>query len=167
METIFLKGNKCHTYGSLPKIGETAPCFHLVSSDLSEISCQDFKGKRIVLNIFPSLDTEVCAASVRRFNKEAASMKDCEVICVSMDLPFASQRFCTANGINNVIVASAFRSPSFWEKYGIKIIDGPLAGLLARSVVVIDKDQKIISTQLVEEITNEPLYDDILQLLKQ
>lgn len=167
METIFFKGNKCHTYGTLPKVGETAPCFHLVSSELKEVSCHDFKGKRIVLNIFPSLDTEVCANSVRRFNKEASKMKDTVVICVSMDLPFAAQRFCTANGIDNVIVTSAFRSPSFWEKYGIKIIDGPLAGLLARSVVVIDKDQKVVSTQLVEEITNEPLYDNVLEMLQQ
>lgn len=159
METIFFKGTPCHTYGSLPAAGEKAPCFTLVDSNMNEIRCSDYQGKRIVLNIFPSVDTDVCAASVRHFNVEAASLPNTVVICVSMDLPFAGKRFCAANGIDNVIVASAFRSPMFREKYGIEMVDGPLAGLLARSVIILDEDRKVMYSQLVEELTNEPDYE--------
>lgn len=166
METIFLKGTPCHTYGSLPAAGEKAPCFTLVDADMNEIRCSDYQGKRVVLNIFPSLDTDVCAASVRRFNAEAAAMPNTAVICVSMDLPFAEKRFCTANGIENLTVASAFRSPMFREKYGIEIVDGPLAGLLARAVIILDEDRKVIYSQLVEEITTEPDYDAAISVLK-
>lgn len=167
METIFFKGSPCHTYGTIPAAGETAPCFNLVDKDLKETGCGDFKGKKIVLNIFPSLDTSVCAASVRRFNREAAGMKDTVVVCVSMDLPFAASRFCTAEGIDNCVVASAFRSPMFVQKYGLQIVDGPLAGLLARAVIVIDSDMKILYSNLVEEITDEPDYGRALSALGQ
>lgn len=166
METIYFKGTPCHTYGSVPAVGTDAPCFHLTGVDLGRVQCSDFKDKRVVLNIFPSLDTEVCARSVRKFNQEAASLSDTVVVCVSMDLPFAMQRFCTANGIENVITASAFRSPLFGQKFGVQLVDGPLAGLLARAVIVIDRDRKIAYRELVEEITNEPDYKAALSVLK-
>ncbi len=166
MKTIYFKGTPCHTYGTLPAVGEKAHCFHLVSKDLTDVTCHEFKGHRVVLNIFPSLDTPVCAASVRRFNKEAAALDNTSVVCVSMDLPFAAQRFCTAEGIENVVVASAFRSPMFAQKYGLLIVDGPLAGLLARAVIVLDEELRVIYTQIVEEITNEPDYEAALSVLK-
>lgn len=166
METIYLKGTPCHTYGSLPEVGTQAPCFHLTGADLSTVQCNDFKDKTVVLNIFPSLDTEVCARSVRRFNEEAAKMKDTVVICVSMDLPFAMARFCTTEGIKDVIPASAFRSPLFGQKFGVQICDGPLAGLLARAVIIIDRNRDIAYREMVEEITNEPDYDAALRVLE-
>lgn len=165
METVYLNGQACHTYGSLPNVGETAPAFHLAGADMSDVDSSQFAGKRIVLNIFPSLDTEVCARSVRRFNEEAARMKDTVVICVSMDLPFAMGRFCTANNIKDVVVASAFRSPMFGQKYGVQLVDGPLAGLLTRAVIIIDNDRKVVFRDLVEEITHEPDYDAALAVL--
>lgn len=166
METIYFKGTPCHTYGSIPAVGEKAPCFNLVTPELKEVRCSDFEGKRIVLNIFPSLDTPVCQMSVRKFNQEAAGLKDTVVLCVSMDLPFAAGRFCTAEGIKDVIPASAFRSPMFSEKYGLQIVDGPLAGLLARAVIVIDENRNVIYSDLVEEITNEPDYKGAISVLK-
>ena len=166
METIYFKGTPCHTYGNIPAVGTKAPCFNLVTKDLTDIRCNDFPGKRIVLNIFPSLDTPVCAASVRRFNQEAAGLTDTEVVCVSMDLPFAQGRFCSAEGIENVIVASAFRSPTFSQQFGLQIVDGPLAGLLARAVIVLDENHKVIFSDLVEEITNEPDYEGAISVLK-
>ncbi|MCC8072044.1 MAG: thiol peroxidase [Bacteroidales bacterium] len=166
METIYFKGTPCHTYGMVPSVGETAPCYHLSGCDLSQVTCHDFPDKRVVLNIFPSLDTEVCARSVRRFNKEASELKDTVVICVSMDLPFAMGRFCTIEGIKDVVFASAFRSPLFGQKFGVQICDGPLAGLLARTVIILDKDRKVIFRDLVSEITNEPDYDAALRVLK-
>ncbi|MEF9924097.1 MAG: thiol peroxidase [Muribaculaceae bacterium] len=162
METVYLKGQLCHTYGTLPRIGDKAPCFTLVSSDMKEITCVDFPGKNIILNIFPSLDTGVCATSVRRFNVIASNFKNTVLICVSMDLPFAASRFCTTEGISNIIVASAFRSQMFAQKYGVQIVDGLLAGLLARSVVVIDKNLKVVYTEMVKEITTEPNYDAVV-----
>lgn len=166
METVFFKGTPCHTYGSLPCSGEKAPCFTLVDPDMKELRCSDYRGRRIVLNIFPSLDTPVCAASVRRFNELAAGLDNTSVLCVSMDLPFAAKRFCTLEGIDGVTAASAFRSPMFCEKYGIEIVDGPLAGLLARAVIILDEDRKVIYSQLVEEITEEPDYDAAVSVLK-
>ncbi len=166
METIYFKGQPCHTYGTVPFVGSPAPCFHLTGSDLREVQCQDYKGKTVVLNIFPSLDTEVCARSVRRFNEEAAKMDNTAVICVSMDLPFAMSRFCTAEGIKDVTVASAFRSPLFAQKFGVMLCDGPLAGLLARAVIIIDPERRIAYRELVEEITNEPDYDAALSVLR-
>ncbi|MDE7408005.1 MAG: thiol peroxidase [Muribaculaceae bacterium] len=167
METIYFQGNPCHTYGPLPRVGEKAPCYTLVGPDMKEITCHDYAGKRVVLNIFPSLDTAVCATSVRRFNAEASALDNTVVLCVSMDLPFAAARFCSAEGIKNVQPASAFRSPMFWQKYGVQIIDGPLAGLLARAVVVLDEDRNVIYQDLVEEITNEPNYKEVLEVLRQ
>ena len=166
METIYFQGNPCHTCGIVPKAGDKAPCFALVTKDLQDINCADFEGRRIVLNVFPSLDTPVCAASVRRFNKEAAELDNTTVICVSMDLPFAMGRFCAAEGIANCVVASAFRSPEFSQKYGLQIVDGPLAGLLARAVIVIDENRNVVYSQLVEEITNEPDYHAAISTLR-
>ncbi len=166
METIYLQGKPCHTYGTIPRVGEKAPCYTLVKPDLAEVHCSDFRGKRVVLNIFPSLDTAVCAASVRRFNQEASGLENTVVICVSMDLPFAAGRFCTAEGIDGLVVASAFRSPMFGQKYGLQIVDGPLAGLLARAVIVLDEDRNVIYSDLVEEITTEPKYDEVINVLK-
>lgn len=166
METIYFKGTPCHTYGTVPSVGDKAPVFTLVTPELKEISLDDYRGKRVVLNVFPSLDTPVCAASVRRFNKEAAELPDTAVLCVSMDLPFAAGRFCEAEGIKNVTPASAFRSTKFAEQYGLMMVDGPLAGLLARAVIVIDADGKIIYRDLVNEITDEPRYSEALEVLR-
>ncbi len=166
METVYFNGQECHTYGTMPTVGEVAPCYELVTKDLKDITCRDFEGKRVVLNIFPSLDTPVCAASVHRFNKEAASVDNTVVICVSMDLPFAEARFCAANGIDNCVVASAFRSPMFAQKYGVQLVDGPLSGLLARAVLVLDTDRRVIYRQLVDDITHEPDYEAALSVLK-
>lgn len=166
METVYFKGIPCHTGGTLPKVGEKAPCFTLVTPELKDISDEDLRGKRVVLNVFPSLDTPVCAASVRRFNQEAASLENTVVLCVSEDLPFAAGRFCEAEGIKNVTPASAFRSPMFAENYGLQMVDGPLAGLLARAVIVINGDREVEYVDLVEEITNEPKYDEALEILR-
>lgn len=166
METVFFKGQVCHTCGTVPGIGETAPCFHLAGPDLSQVLCSDFSGKRVVLNVFPSLDTPVCAASVRRFNVEAAKLDDVAVVCVSMDLPFAMGRFCTVENIKNVVFGSAFRSPLFGQKYGLQIVDGPLAGLLTRAVIILDENRRVIFRDVVEEITNEPDYEAALKVLR-
>ncbi|MDE6526122.1 MAG: thiol peroxidase [Muribaculaceae bacterium] len=166
METVFFKGSPCHTYGNIPAVGIKAPDFKLVTKDLAEITCDDFKGKRVVLNVFPSLDTPVCAASVRRFNVEASKLDNTAVVCVSMDLPFAMSRFCSAEGIDNVTAASAFRSPTFAQQYGLQLVDGPLAGLLARAVIVMDENHQIIYSDLVGEITDEPDYEGAISVLK-
>jgi len=166
METIYFKGQPCHTYGSLPEVGATIPCFHLAGKDLSQVNCGDFTGKRIVFNIFPSLDTEVCARSVRHFNEAAAKLDDTVVLCISVDLPFAMDRFCSANNIKDVITASAFRSPLFSQRFGVQICDGPLAGLLARAVIICDSDHKVIYRELVSEITNDPDYKAALDVLR-
>ena len=157
MAEVKFMGNPVATVGELPAAGTDAPAFILTGQDLGDITLDDLKGKQIVLNIFPSLDTDVCAASVRRFNQDAAKYPDTVVVCVSQDLPFAATRFCTANGIENVKTGSAFRS-DFGKDYGVEIADGPFKGLLARAVVVIGKDGKVKGSQLVEEITNEPDY---------
>ncbi len=165
METIFFNGTAVKTYGTVPVAGEKAPEFKLTDKNLKEITEKDFEGKKIVLNVFPSLDTAVCAASVRRFNQEAAKFKDTVVLCVSMDLPFAMTRFCTAEGIDGVIPASAFRSPDFGKQYGLTMVDGPLAGLLARAVLILDEKRNVIYSDLVSEITNEPDYDGAIYVL--
>ncbi len=167
METVYLNGTPCHTYGQVPAVGDKAACYTFVTPELKEISCNDFKGKRVVLNVFPSLDTPVCAASVRRFNQEASQLDNTVVLCVSMDLPFAAGRFCTAEGLTDVTPASAFRSPMFAEKYGLAIVDGPLAGLLARAVIILDGNRNVIYRELVEEITHEPDYEAALSVLKE
>lgn len=166
MAKITLAGNSINTKGNLPSVGSVAPDFSLVKTDLSELTLASEKGKRIVLNIFPSLDTSVCATSVRTFNKLAAEMDNTIVLAISKDLPFAHARFCTTEGIDKVIPLSAFRDHTFGDKYGVEMVDGPLAGLLARSVVVIDENGKIIYEELVPEITHEPNYDAALTSLK-
>lgn len=166
MAQIFFQEIPVNTYGELPAVGTKAPGFTLVGGDLKEITLDQFKGMRVVLNIFPSIDTGVCAASVRRFNKDANEMPNTVVLCVSEDLPFAAARFCAAEGLNNVIPASAFRSPKFAEDYGVMMVDGPLKGLLARAVVVINEKGDVIYRQLVEQITDEPDYKAALEVLK-
>lgn len=156
--TIFLNGMPMHISDALPKVGTDAPMFALTGRDLSEISLHDYKGKRVILNVFPSLDTEVCAASVRKFNSEASKFDNTVVLCVSADLPFAAARFCTVNGIENVIPASTFRS-DFGKDYGLEILDGPMRGLLARALVVLNEEGKVIGTSVCEQITEEPDYD--------
>jgi len=167
MARTMFKGALVKTIGDLPRKGHHASTFKLAGKDLSDVSLGDFKGKKVLLNIFPSIDTPVCATSVRRFNKEAASLKDCVVICVSMDLPFAQGRFCGAEGIEGVVMASAFRSPSFGRRYGVPVKAGPLKGLFARAVVAIDPKGKILYSELVPEITQEPDYDAALAALKE
>lgn len=157
MATTAFKGNPVTTVGELPAAGAQAPSFDLVGEGLSALTSADVPG-RVVLNIFPSIDTGVCAASVRKFNELAASLDNTTVVNVSQDLPFAQARFCGAEGIDKVKVGSAFRS-SFGEDFGVKMADGPMAGLLARSVVVVDADGKVLHTELVPEITQEPDYD--------
>lgn len=159
MATVTFKGSEVKTNGSLPAVGTTAPDFKLVGAGLNEISIADFKGKRVVLNIFPSIDTGVCAASVRNFNKLAAATDNVVVICVSKDLPFAASRFCGAEGLDKVITASDFRYNNFATDYGVLMTNGPLAGLMARSVVAFDENGKVVYNQLVPEITEEPNYE--------
>lgn len=158
MATITLKGNAVNTNGDLPKVGSTAPGFTLVSTDLKEMSLENFNGKKKVLNIFPSIDTPTCAMSVRNFNKTAAEMNNTVVINISADLPFAQKRFCGAEGITNVEVLSTFRS-DFAKNYGIEFTDGPLMGLCSRVVIVLDEDNKVVHTEQVSEIANEPNYE--------
>jgi thiol peroxidase len=158
MATTAFKQNPVRTTGELPSAGVSAPAFELVGTDLSAVTRETFAGRRVVLNIFPSVDTGVCAASVRRFNEIAAGLENTTVVCVSKDLPFALGRFCGAEGIENVVAASAFRS-SFGEDFGLTQSEGPLQGLLARAVVVIDADGTVLHSQLVPEITTEPDYD--------
>lgn len=157
MATTALKGNPVNTSGELPAIGSKAPAFKLVGQDLGSVESSDFDG-RVVLNIFPSIDTGVCATSVRTFNELAAGLDNTTVVNVSEDLPFAQARFCGAEGIDKVVVGSAFRS-SFGEDFGVTLAGGPMAGLLARAVVVVDSDGTVLHSQLVDEITTEPDYD--------
>ncbi len=161
MATITLQGNPVETCGDLPAVGSKAPDFALVKSDLSEVSLADYKGQKLVLNIFPSVDTPTCATSVRTFNQRA-SESGVNVICVSADLPFAAGRFCGAEGIDKVATGSTFRS-GFGEDYGVTITTGPLAGILSRAVVVIDGDGKVVHTEQVAEIADEPDYDAALK----
>lgn len=162
--SVLLNGQPMHIYGQIPQVGDDAPNFALVAKDLTEICLHDYKGKRIVLNIFPSLDTPVCAASVRRFNVDASKLDNTVVLCVSMDLPFAAQKFCVANGIENVAPASGFRS-DFGQNYGVEITDGPMRGLYARGLIIIDENGKIKGTSLCKEITEEPDYQFAIDLL--
>lgn len=166
MATVTLGGNAFHTSGELPAIGSQATDFELIQNDLSTCKLSDLKGKRLILNIFPSIDTGTCAASVRRFNQIAGSLINTQVICISRDLPFAQKRFCGSEGIDHVATMSDFRSGNFGKNYGIELIDGPLQGLHARSIVVMDENQQIIHTELVPDIANEPNYEAALQILK-
>jgi thiol peroxidase len=162
MAQITLKGNPVNTSGNLPEPGSPAPAFTLVKSDLGSFDFSELKGRKLILNIFPSLDTSVCAASVRKFNQLAAGMNNVVVLAISKDLPFAHGRFCSTEGINNVLTLSGFRDSAFGKAYGVDIIDGPMAGLYARSVVVVDETGKVVYNQLVPEITQEPDYDKAL-----
>jgi len=166
MAQVTLKGNPIHTSGELPVVGDTAPAFTLTRTDLSDVSLPDFKGQRVVLNIFPSLDTPTCATSVRAFNSRASQAANTVVLCVSADLPFAAGRFCTTEGLDKVVPASVFRNPGFGQAYGVVLVDGPLRGLLARSIVVFDEHGKVLHTELVPEIAQEPDYDAALKALK-
>ncbi|MEO5723148.1 MAG: thiol peroxidase [Ilumatobacteraceae bacterium] len=164
MALTALGGNPVNTIGDLPAVGATTPAFQVTKSDLSEVGPQDFAGKNVVVNIFPSIDTPTCATSVRTFNQRAAALDNTVVLCVSADLPFALNRFCGAEGIDNVQTASSFRS-DFGKVYGVSMTDGKLAGLLARAVVVLDPKGKVIHTQLVPEIASEPDYDAAIAAL--
>lgn len=166
MATITLKGNPINTSGDLPAVGWKAPVFSLTKGDLSEVELGSYAGTKLVLNIFPSIDTGVCATSVRTFNEKAAGLENTKVLCISRDLPFAQARFCGAEGIENVEMLSEMRNSAFGNAYGIKIVDGPLAGLLARAVMVIGADGSVIYSELVPEIAQEPDYDAALAALK-
>ena len=165
MALVTLEGNPVNTAGELPTKDSAAPAFSGVKSDLSELSLSDLAGKKVVLNIFPSIDTPVCAASTRRFNQEASSLENTVVVCASADLPFALGRFCGAEGLENVIPVSIFRNPDLGQNYGVVITDTVLKGLLARAVVVIDESGKVAYSELVPEITQEPNYEAALAAL--
>ena len=166
MAKINLKGNEINTIGNLPEVGQSASDFKLTKTDLSDIALSSYKGKKVILNIFPSLDTSVCAMSVRRFNTEAEKLDNTVVLCISRDLPFAHERFCTTEGLDNVIPLSELRDDEFSKKYGVKIIDGPMAGLMARAVIILDENGAIKYKELVPEITQEPNYEKALEELK-
>lgn len=165
MTQITLQGNTIHTYGELPQVGTHAKDFQLVKNDLSTASLSDFKGSKLVLNIFPSVDTGTCAASVRKFNEKASNLENTKVLCISRDLPFAQARFCGAEGLSNVINLSDFRDGNFGKEYGLTITDGPLAGLHSRVVIVIDENGVVQYSEQVPEIVDEPNYDNALAAL--
>jgi thioredoxin-dependent peroxiredoxin len=165
MAKVTLKGNTITTSGELPAVGTKAGDFSLIGADLSEKNLADYAGQRKILNIFPSVDTGTCAASVRRFNQEAAQLKNTVVLCVSKDLPFAQKRFCAAEGIENVSSLSAFRS-SFASDYGLEILDSGLKGLCSRAIVILDENNTVVYTEQVAETTEEPNYDAALNALK-
>ena len=165
-QLVYFQGNPVAVAGAIPQVGSKAMPFTLVAKDLSDVALSQFAGKRKVLNIFPSIDTGVCAASVRKFNQLATEMDNTVVLCVSADLPFAHSRFCGAEGLSNVITLSTLRNPDFLKDYGVEITEGPLKGLAARAVVVIDENDNVIFSQLVNEITNEPDYAAALDVLK-
>jgi thiol peroxidase len=166
MATVTLKGNPIHTNGELPKVGAKAPDFKLTGNDLKDVSLADFRGKRKVLNIVPSLDTGVCATSTRKFNQAASSLSNTVVLVVSADLPFASKRFCTTEGLTNVVPLSLMRDKNFAKDYGVLLQDGPMQGICARAVVVLDERDQVVHAQLVPEIGQEPNYDAALQAAK-
>ncbi|HLO72708.1 MAG TPA: thiol peroxidase [Flavobacterium sp.] len=165
MATVTLGGNPIHTSGELPKVGSKGIDFNLVKTDLGTATLADFVGSRVVLNIFPSVDTGTCAASVRKFNEKASTLDNTKVLCISRDLPFAQKRFCGAEGLENVINLSDFKDGSFGKKYGLEIIDGPLAGLHSRVVIVLDENGTILHTEQVNEIADEPNYEAALAVL--
>lgn len=165
MATVTLGGNPIQTSGELPKVGTKATDFNLVKTDLGTVSLADFKGSRVVLNIFPSIDTGTCAASVRTFNVKASALENTKVLCISRDLPFAQKRFCGAEGIENVINLSDFKEGSFGKNYGLEITEGPLAGLHSRVVIVLDENGTILHSEQVSEIADEPNYEAALAVL--
>jgi thiol peroxidase len=165
MSAVTLGGNAIEIKGSFPKVGEQAPDFNLVAKDLSDASLATFAGKRKILNIFPSVDTGVCAASVRRFNETASNLNNAVVLCISADLPFAQSRFCGAEGLENVVNLSTMRGRDFLSNYGVEIASGPLAGVTARAVVVLDENNQVLHAELVSEIKEEPNYAAALAVL--
>lgn len=165
MATVTLKGNPISVGGSIPTHGAAAPGFRLTGGDLKDVSLHDFAGKRKVLNIYPSIDTPTCATSTRKFNEKAGSLNNTVVLCIAADLPFAMSRFCAAEGLKNVVTLSTFRAHNFAKDYGVAIENGPLAGLCARAVVVLDADNKVLHTELVKEIADEPDYEAALKAL--
>ena len=165
MAKIALRGNPVHTSGDLPKVGTKAPDFKLVNKDLKDVSLADYKGKKKILNIYPSIDTPVCALSTRKFNEHAKQHSDTVMLMVSVDLPFAQGRFCGNEHLENVQTLSLMRGREFADKYGVMIQDGPLAGVLARAVVVIDQDDKVVHTEMVPDIASEPNYEAALKAL--
>lgn len=162
MANITLKGNAINTVGNLPAVGSVAPNFSLTKNDLSTVALSDFKGKKVILNIFPSLDTAVCAASVRRFNQEITKLENTVVLCISRDLPFAHSRFCVAEGIEGVVSLSEMKDTKFGTDYGVTIADGPLASLHSRAVVIVGEDGKVVYTEQVPEITQDPNFEAAL-----
>lgn len=166
MATVKFHGGAVNTIGNLPKVGSKAPDFQLVKGDLSRTSLNDYKGQRILLNIFPSVDTGVCATAMRKFNERASEATNAKVLCVSEDLPFAQGRFCAAEGIKNVETLSDFDGAAFATSYGVKMTDGPLKGLMARAIVALDENHNVIYTELVDEVASEPNYDAALANFK-
>ncbi|HEV7799879.1 MAG TPA: thiol peroxidase [Burkholderiales bacterium] len=166
MANVTLGGNAVTVNGTFPKPGDAAPDFTLTGNDLKEVSLKDYAGKRKVLNIVPSLDTPVCQTSTRTFNQKASGLKDTVVLVISGDLPFAAKRFCTTEGLNNVVSLSTFRNRDFHSKYGVDLADGALKGLTARAVVVLDENNKVLYSELVPEIKEEPKYDAALAVLQ-
>ena len=165
MAQVTLRGNPVTVDGQLPQVGQQAPAFQLVGTDLSDISLSSMAGKRKVLNIFPSVDTPTCATSVRKFNTEASGLENTVVLCISADLPFAQARFCGAEGLENVVSLSTMRGTEFLKNYGVALVDGPLAGVAARAVVVLDENDKVLHSELVAEIGTEPNYSAALAAL--
>ena len=165
MANITLGGNPIHTSGTLPAVGSKAPNFFLVANDLSSVSLADYAGSRLVLNIFPSVDTGTCAKSVHAFNEKASALENTKILCISRDLPFAQKRFCGAEGIENAVILSDFKKGSFGQDYGLEITDGPLAGLHSRAIIVIDENGSVVYTEQVGEIADEPNYDNALAVL--
>lgn len=163
MANITFKGSAVKTKGNLPAVGSQVPAFTVTKSDLSDLNISDLKGKKVILNIFPSIDTGTCAMSVRQFNAKVASLNNTVVVCISKDLPFAHKRFCGAEGINNVITASEYKDDNFSSAFQLKMLDGPLAGLFSRAIVVLDETGKVIYTEQVPEITQEPDYDKAIR----
>jgi len=166
MARVTIGGEAVHTIGELPKVGMKAPDFLLTKTDLTDISLKDIAGKKVVMNIFPSVDTPTCSASVRRFNTEISKFPNTVVLCASLDLPFAHARFCEAEGLKDVVPVSELRNREFGNNYGVRMVEGPLAGLLARAVVVLDEKGKVIFSKLVSEIKNEPDYESVLDVLR-
>jgi len=166
MSQVTLRGNPVKVDGTFPTVGDKAPAFKLVGKDLADVTLANFSGKRKVLNIFPSVDTPTCATSVRHFNESASQLDNTVVLCISADLPFAQARFCGAEGLDNVVTLSTLRGHEFINNYGVALAEGPLAGLTARAVVVLDEQDEVIHTELVGEIANGPNYDAVLAVLK-
>jgi thioredoxin-dependent peroxiredoxin len=166
MSQVTLKGNPIKIDGHFPAVGDNAPAFSLVAKDLSDATLANFSGKRKVLNIFPSVDTPTCAMSVRHFNEAASALNNTVVLCISADLPFAQARFCGAEGLSNVVTLSTMRGHDFLKHYGVAIASSPLAGLAARAVVVLDEHDKVLHTEMVSEIAQEPNYDAALAALR-